>query len=170
VGGCAVVRGGVTVAGPNNNNVFDINSLSNNPLFNLANKFANFDQREDYNINFNDFVNSSSNDSPYDLNNFYCEYSAIDNLRTPAGVRILSLNVQILLAKYQDCLELISTLHLNNNPPDIIALQEIWRIPTLIDFKIPNYAKAIFKCRKDAQGGGVKWAQLNCGSCPLPIP
>jgi len=129
-------------------NKFYTDTLSNNPLYNFLHKF-NADNTQEGNF-FED-----CNESPYELDSFDCEYAAIDDIPTSTGVSILSLNVQSLQAKFNDLTELVQKLELGSKSPDIIVLQEIWRLPSLIDFSIPNYQNIFVKSRREAQGGGV---------------
>jgi len=129
-------------------NNFDIHSLSNNPLYNFLHKF-NADNSQEGNF-FGNF-----NESPYELNTFDCEYSSTDDILNSEGVSMLSLNVQSLQAKFADLSELIHKLNTTSNSPDIITLQEIWRLPNLTEFKILNYQNIFANSRKEAQGGGV---------------
>ncbi len=68
---------------------------------------------------------------------------------------MFSLNVQSLLSKYKDLKELISYLGSNQCSPDVIFLQETWKIVDSAYFSLPNYSPLCLKSRKNRQGGGV---------------
>jgi len=95
-------------------------------------------------------------ESPYDTNNFDCQYCGVDEISRPIDtVYILSLNVQSIQAKFAELRDLIVSLSLANSLPEFIVLQEIWRFPDTADFKIPGYQNLIYRQRTKAQGGGV---------------
>jgi exonuclease III len=67
----------------------------------------------------------------------------------------LSLNIQSIAAKFNELNELINLFESKNCLPDIILLQETWKIVDASLFNLNNYHPLIFKCRSSAQGGGV---------------
>ena len=69
---------------------------------------------------------------------------------------MLSFNIQSLPAKFSEFRELINMLFLQNCAPDVICLQEIWRIPDPDFFTISGYHPLVYKSRHiNTQGGGV---------------
>ena len=66
-----------------------------------------------------------------------------------------SLNIQSLPAKYNEFSEHVNTLCMNNCGPDIICLQETWRIQDSSHFILREYSELHVKSRFNKQGGGV---------------
>ena len=66
----------------------------------------------------------------------------------------MSFNIQSLQSKFNQFQEMIQNLINNNCAPDIIMLQELWRLPDPSFFDLNGY-NFINKLRKTAQGGGV---------------
>ena len=68
----------------------------------------------------------------------------------------MSVNIQSLPAKFNDFCSFIYSLQKGNSAPDIICLQEIWRIQGPEFFNLDGYHPIIYKCRHvNKQGGGV---------------
>jgi hypothetical protein len=67
----------------------------------------------------------------------------------------MSLNVQSLPAKYTELYESISFLNNNHCAPDIICLQETWKVQDSALFSLPCYHLPIIKQRNSCNGGGV---------------
>jgi len=83
---------------------------------------------------------------------------------------MMSLNIQGLPAKFAEFEEFINELGRKIFIPDIICLQELWRINDPDFFDLQNYHKLIFKSRSsNTQGGGVgifvKKTQLSLSIC-----
>jgi len=127
------------------NGNFDIPSLLSNNNYNLSNILSGSAAE---NIFF-----GTDPESPYDLNNFDCQYCNTENYIKNESSSIMSINIQSLPAKFKDLCEFI--LSLKNKSPEIILLQEIWRFPDLANFKLPGYQPLQFKQRTNCQGGGV---------------
>ncbi len=130
------------------NPVFALHNLTNNPSFNFINNLLPLED-SDFDLN-----------SPYELNNFDCQYSDLSNyvksFANNTNVSIMSLNIQSISAKFSDFKELIVTLSKSNMSPDVICLQELWNFHSHLNFSLPGYSKLIFKLRADGvQGGGV---------------
>ena len=69
---------------------------------------------------------------------------------------VLSLNIQSLQSKYNELCTFINNLQLSYCEPDIICLQEIWRIPDGEFFPLDGYHPLVFKIwHNNVQGGGV---------------
>jgi hypothetical protein len=68
---------------------------------------------------------------------------------------MLSLNIQSLSAKFNEFRELLSFLDTASCSPDIIFLQETWKIFDPSHFTLYNYSPLQFTCRENRQGGGV---------------
>ena len=133
-------------------------SLTNNPKFNFLTKIA-----EQNSIDDNEFL---FNGSPYDLAEFSCVYMSepdlcykYANCRKPS---VLSINIQSLPSKFNDLCSFIYSLQANDAAPDVISLQEIWRIQGSDCFNINGYQQLEYKCRYKAQGGGVGIYVKNC--------
>ena len=67
-----------------------------------------------------------------------------------ADIEIVSLNVRS-INKALDKLKLI----IQDYEPDILALQEIWKIDTKRNYKLNNYHPPILRGREAGQGGGI---------------
>jgi hypothetical protein len=67
----------------------------------------------------------------------------------------LNLNVQSLNSKHGNLKNFISELANKSVPIDLIAMQELWKIPypELVD--LPGFQRIIFKSRTRGNGGGV---------------
>ena len=87
---------------------------------------------------------------------YMCESDIICKYRNSIKPSILSINIQSISAKFADLCSFISSLAANNCSPDIICLQEIWRIPGNEHLIIDGYHPLEFQCRRNnVQGGGV---------------
>ena len=130
---------------------FSLDSLSNDPAFNFLNILSNCSEDD------NSFI---STDSPYSCTEISCHYMCeteftdkFSSLRNPT---VLSLNIQSLPAKFVEFCAIINSLMAKNCAPDIICLQEIWRLTDSSFFNLHGYHPLEFKSRhNDAQGGGV---------------
>ena len=133
---------------------FSLTNLSANPSFNFLNSI-NKANDEDENI-----PNFSFSDSPYDNSTFSCTYLSeseftlkFKNCTKPI---VLSVNIQSLQSKYNELCTFINNLQLLCCEPDIICLQEIWKIPDGEFFPLDGYHPLVFKSRhNNVQGGGV---------------
>ena len=101
-----------------------------------------------------------TNDSPYNSADFSCVYLSEDQIikkfKNHCKPSILSINIQSLHAKFIDFTALISSFLSSNCAPDVICLQEIWRIPGSEFFNLEGYHPLEFSLRQlDTQGGGV---------------
>ena len=71
----------------------------------------------------------------------------------------LSWNIQSLPAKFNEFQEFINVLNHNNCSPDVICLQETWKIIDKNLFALPNYSLPETLQRSNSQGGG-SWLLL----------
>ena len=134
---------------------FSLSNLSNNRKFDFSNSL--------YNANL--FINNSqesnlTDDSPYSNLELSCNYidetAFVKKYNTSNNFSYLSLNIQSLSSKFNDFNEFINNLTHNNCSPNIILLQEIWRINDASHYNLNNYHPLQFKCRhNNIQGGGV---------------
>jgi len=135
----------------NNESDIDINTLSTDPKYNFLTSFHNNDLN-------NNLFSHSEDESPYyniDINSLYVAPCDMNGEHTN-DLKILSINVQSLNAKFHELKDLIYELSLRNSQPDILCLQEIWQLPEGSEFKIEGYGPLIYRTRGDGvQGGGV---------------
>ena len=134
-----------------NSSIFNICSLDANPDFDFAKLCADNDHDEK--------IFSVQGDSPYDINNFNCNYMSPLDYTTDVSnnnLVLLSINLQSINAKFSELNELITLLSLKKSEPDIICVQELWQFPSDADFSLSGYHKLVYKLRRNhVQGGGV---------------
>ena len=65
------------------------------------------------------------------------------------------LNIQSLSSKFNEFNEHICALNEKKCGPDVICLQETWKIPNCSVFNIQGYSELFVKSRHSKQGGGV---------------
>jgi hypothetical protein len=135
---------------------FSLNNLASNPNYDFRNVINNSDST-------NKFV---SNESPYSDVNIQCTYTNetdfIKSHNTAKMPFVLSLNIQSLMAKFNDFSSLIINLTNSKRAPTFICLQEIWQVPDSDFVTLPGYQPLIYKCRSNnVQGGGVGIYVLN---------
>ena len=126
--------------------------LSNNDQFDFVKQFFPNNDDDSSNIFFdaddNPYVNS--NISTYlDESEFTGKYSNNSNLI------FYSLNIQSLSSKFNEFNEHICALNEKKCGPDVICLQETWKIPNSSVFNIQGYSELFVKSRHSKQGGGV---------------
>ena len=99
------------------------------------------------------------NDSPYSKLKLSCSYMDETQFVTKFSNRkkfsYLSWNIQSLPAKFNEFQEFINVLSHNNCSPDVICLQETWKIIDKNLFALPNYSLPETLQRSNSQGGGV---------------
>jgi endonuclease/exonuclease/phosphatase (EEP) superfamily protein YafD len=102
---------------------------------------------------------NEANDNPYESLQIACDYYdeneyslKFQNLK---NFSMLSINIQSLSAKFNEFRDLLS--HFDNSAcsPDIVFIQETWKIFDADHFSIHNYSPLQFICRDNRQGGGV---------------
>jgi hypothetical protein len=129
---------------------FSLNNLANNPNFDFCNIIKSMDSS-------NEFV---SNESPYSDVFIQCTYTNendfIKSQTTAKMPYVLSLNIQSLMAKFNEFSTLILNLTNDNRAPTFICIQEVWQVPDPDFVSLHGYQPLIFKCRSNnVQGGGV---------------
>ena len=125
--------------------------------------------RSDSQYNFLSFFNQDEDDdsipdsfftnnqcSPYSNLNLNCSYLEVDKLKNLSSGKftVLSLNIQSLPAKFLEFSDLISQFD-NDSTPDIICIQETWKIVDNSFFPLANYHPIETNTRTIARGGGV---------------
>ena len=65
-----------------------------------------------------------------------------------------SLNAQCFMSKLRSITEILNEFKQNNVPVEILAIQEVWKIPHPDTIYIPNYV-FVYEDRKSSKGGGV---------------
>ena len=133
---------------------FSLGNISNNPNFDFLQTLLKEKDEADNLPNF------SFADSPYDSTNISCNYMCenefISTFANNTKPSVLSINVQSLPAKFNDLCEFINSLKVSNCAPDIICLQEIWKLPNDDFFNIEGFHPLVYKSRSNSvQGGGV---------------
>jgi len=114
-------------------NSFSLNNISTSKEYDFLNLFNNRFTHDNESI-FQDVVN----DSPYDNLDISCTY--MDEIQFSRQFKnckkfsFMSLNIQSLPAKFAEFQDLISIFDHSNCSPDIIFLQETWRIPDISYF------------------------------------
>jgi exonuclease III len=105
-------------------------------------------------------------DSPYLDSNIFCSYvdelQFYDKYKGDKRFSVMSLNVQSLPAKFNEFAEMLSHMSNNKCEPDVICLQETWRITDPELYKIAGYQCPVFKLRESMQGGGVTIYVKDC--------
>ena len=118
--------------------------------------FLSFFSQEDENESVPDsfFINNQC--SPYSNINLSCSYLDVENFNnlSPEKFTVLSLNIQSLPAKFLEFTDLISQFK-NNSTPDVICIQETWKIIDNSLFPLSNYHPLETNHRQTARGGGV---------------
>jgi len=129
-------------------NALTLDNLGNNPDFDFLRHLLidNSDENEE-------------DISPYSNMEISCKYydenQLINVLNAKKEQTFMSLNNQSLPAKFSELEELIKLLYLNNCEPDIICLQETWRIFDSSLYTLDNYSLEILSRSNNVQGGGV---------------
>jgi len=133
---------------PPENILYNTDTLSTDH-FNLASLLSSGSAAED-----NFFA--ADPDSPYDINQFDCKYIGVDDIQPMENnLCFISINIQSIQAKFTEFKDLIKSLGERAVSPEFILLQEIWRFPDLVDFKLEGYQNLFYRQRTKAQGGGI---------------
>jgi exonuclease III len=123
----------------------------NNPNYDFLHRIRNVDDSNDSHF--------SINDSPYSDCNIKCNYidevGYYEQYKNCKDLAIMSLNVQSLPSKFSEFSEMIAFMYKYNCSPDVICIQETWKIVDPDLFCLPGYHCPIFKIRENRQGGGV---------------
>ena len=136
---------------------FSLADLMSDPRFDFLRQFLSNDCEQNQNSNINLF--NEATDNPYDDLSIKCNYfdeaQYICEHRNLKKFSLLSLNTQSLPAKYNELCEFIYSLHNANCSPDVILLQETWKIVDNSIFPLRGYSELTCKNRTTGQGGGV---------------
>ena len=132
------------------NGKFGIDSIDSNPNFNFLSKISDNDNDDELLFNNPDF-------SPYSELEFNCSYIGPDHftLKDSDNLAVLSLNIQSLPAKFNELSDMLNELSTNNFTPEVICLQEIWKIIDPSLFQLDNYQTIEINTRDNTRGGGV---------------
>lgn len=115
------------------------------------------------NSNFFSILNNETNSdeflfNPYDNIDVKCQYfdtdKIINHLNSKKGLKIVSLNIQSLQAKFIDLQEFIDEFWRQNCYLDIICLCETWNIKNEDYIQLKGY-DFVYKCRSKSNGGGI---------------
>jgi len=135
-------------------NSFSLNNIATSNEYDFSNLFINRYVSDSDNDSL-DCVN----DSPYDDLDISCTY--MDELKFSRQYKnckkliFMSLNIQSLPAKFTEFQDLIVNFDHANCAPDVICLQETWKIPDSSYFSLNNYHPPIISQRGgNSQGGG----------------
>lgn len=106
-------------------------------------------------VESNMYTNIKHSCNYYEPDHFKEKYSHIKN-----QLSFLSLNIRSLPNKFSELTELMQELNSNMFKFSIIALQEIWNVPTGFSFSLPGYKPMMFSIRDKSgananAGGGV---------------
>lgn len=93
--------------------------------------------------------------SPYASLNCTTNFANLNQLNDSHQFSFMTFNIQSIQAKFSEFRELICQLIQNNSNPDIICLQEVWRVDDTEVFSLPTYQKLVTATRSGARGGGV---------------
>jgi hypothetical protein len=138
----------------------NLEDVLNNPNYDFINKIRSYSDLQ----NNDRFINV--NDSPYFDSNILCSYidelQFYDKFKDDKRLSVMSLNVQSLPAKFNEFAEMISHMLFYKCEPDVICIQETWRIADPELYKIEGYQCPVFKIRESMQGGGVAIYVKDC--------
>jgi len=110
------------------------------------------------------FISDNSNydpptNDPYLASNLNCLYyeelSFMDTFSCYKEALVLNANIQSLTSKFNELKDFVLTLASKNVPVEVISLQEIWAIPDITLFNLPDYQELVFKTRSNCKGGGI---------------
>ena len=130
--------------------------LAADPRYDFLSLFSAKDEDDSVPDSF--FINEQC--SPYSNVTLNCEYIDTDKLcNLPSDkISVLSLNIQSLPAKFLDFSELVDEFTVS---PDVICLQETWKVIDNTFFPLNNYHTLETNTRSTAWGGGVLESTLN---------
>jgi hypothetical protein len=138
---------------------FRLENILNNPMYDFVSQLHPelTDNERVFSVNDSPYVDCNILCSYIDETQFYDLYSNNNNLS------VMSLNIQSLSAKFTEFSEMISFMANKNCNPDIICLQETWKIVDPDMFVLNGYHTPVFKLRNNnAQGGGVAIYVKSC--------
>ena len=132
---------------------FDLDDLVSNNNFDFISSLSNTDGDSGHPFNLDVIY------SPYSHSTFSTDYidpiAFCSKFPSSPNLSLLSLNIQSLPSKFTEFFDLITLMTKSNCNPDILCLQEIWKISDPLPFSIPGYQPLIFTSRQNSQGGGV---------------
>ena len=124
--------------------------LAADPRYDFLSLFSAKDKDDSVPESF--FINEQC--SPYSNVTLNCEYIDTDKLcNLPSDkISVLSLNIQSLPSKFLELSELVNEF---TSCPDVICLQETWKVIDNAMFPLVNYHNLETNTRSVACGGGV---------------
>ena len=133
-------------------NNFSLDNIASSQDFNFLEHLTNSDL-------FNIFPNDELiHDSPYTNTQIYCKYNDecayIKDHKNLNYFSYMTFNIQSIHSKFNQFQDMIQNLIDNHCAPDVILLQEIWKIHDTALFQLTGY-NFIHKSRMQGQGGGV---------------
>ncbi len=136
----------------NSTNAFSIDNITNSQDFNFLEQLNNSDL-------FSNILNDEYiDDSPYANTHIQCkyadEYAFANEFSNINSFSYMTFNIQSLQSKFNQFQDMMQNLIDNHCAPDVILLQEIWKIHDSAFFQLSGY-NFIFKSRRQSQGGGV---------------
>ena len=119
--------------------------------------FLSFFSNDDDENSVPDSFFTNNHCSPYSNINLGCKYVEVDKLcdLDQDKFTVLSLNIQSLPAKYVEFSDLINEFAVSSSCPDIICIQETWKIVDTSLFPLNDYHPLEINQRNIARGGGV---------------
>jgi hypothetical protein len=136
---------------------FSLADLMSDPKFDFLHQILSNDCESNQNLNAN--FSSDVPDNPYSDFSFSCNYydesQFISKYKNLKKFSFLSLNTQSLPSKHSELSEFIYSLEKANCSPDVILLQETWKIVDKSIFPLRGYSELTLKSRSTGQGGGV---------------
>jgi hypothetical protein len=133
---------------------FSLADLMSDPSFDFLRPFLSNDCEQNQNSNINPF--NKATDNPYDDLSIKCNYFDEDQYicehKNLKKFSLLWLNTQSLPAYYNELCEFIYSLHNANCSPDVILLQETWKIVDNSFFLLRGYSELTCKNQQPDRG------------------
>ena len=131
-----------------------LDSINSDPQYNFLSFFTS--EEEDDSVPDSFFTNNQC--SPYSNANLNCSYLELEKLNDLDNNKfsVLSLNIQSLPAKFVEFTDLISQFKCISSCPDVICLQETWKVVDNSFFPLANYHMLETNLRSEARGGGSR--------------
>ena len=130
-----------------------LDNIQSDPRFNFLSFFTNEDNDDSVPDSF--FINSQC--SPYTDINLNCSYLETEKIKDldPTKFTVLSINIQSLPSKFSEFSDFVDEFSCSDASPDIICLQETWKVLDNSMFPLLNYHPIEINQRQVARGGGV---------------
>ena len=130
-----------------------LDNIQSDPRFNFLSFFTNEDDDDSVPDSF--FINSQC--SPYTDINLNCSYLETEKIKDldPTKFTVLSINIQSLPSKFSEFSDFVDEFSCSGASPDIICLQETWKVLDNSMFPLLNYHPIEINQRQVARGGGV---------------